>query len=331
MTNTPNLFIVGAPKSGTTSLYEYLKGHPQVFMSVVKEPCYFAADLAFDHSGNFLVYERDAKLYEDLFAEAGDARLLGEGSTRYLYSHDAPALIHGASPDARIIAMLRNPVDMIHSLHAHKLAAGTEDIADFEEALDAEADREQGRRLPAHSNPKLSTYRDRAKFGEQLPRWFDQFGRDRVRVIIFEDMVKDTPGEFRSLLEFLGVDPTYVPESFAAYNTAHGARSTFIRRVLNGRFPQWLVWGLLPRIIGDTRTRGLVRRFRHSWFHRKPISKGKLSPELRRRLEDDFAPDVARLSGLLGRDMSQLWFGRPVSGSAGAAAEPAPAHAVSPD
>lgn len=330
MTHTPNLFIIGAPKSGTTSLYEYLKGHPQVFMSVVKEPCYFAADLAFDHSGNFLVYEKDAGLYDDLFAEAGDAALLGEGSTRYLYSHDAPALIHKASPDARIIAMLRNPVDMIHSLHAHKLAAGTEDITDFEDALAAEPDREQGRRLPAHSNPKLSTYRDRAKFGEQLPRWFDEFGRARVRVIIFEDMVRDSAGEFRSLLEFLGVDPSYEPESFAAHNTAHGARSTFIRRVLNGRFPQWLVWGLLPRIIGDTRTRGLVRRFRHSWFHRKPITKGKLSPELRRRLEDDFAPDVARLSALLGRDMSQLWFGRPL-GTTSSAAEPAAAPAVSAD
>ena len=111
MTHTPNLFIVGAPKSGTTSLYEYLKGHPQVFMSVVKEPCYFAADLAFDHSGNFLVYEKDAQLYDDLFAEAGDAMLRGEGSTRYLYSHDAPALIHKASPDARIQQFLHMQPD----------------------------------------------------------------------------------------------------------------------------------------------------------------------------------------------------------------------------
>lgn len=331
MTRTPNLFIVGAPKSGTTSLYEYLKGHPQVFMSVVKEPCYFSADLAFDHSGNFLVYERDAKLYDDLFADAGDATIIGEASTRYLYSHDAARLIHAASPDARIVAMLRNPVDMIHSLHAHKLAAGTEDLADFEQALDAEADRAEGRRLPVHSNPKLSTYRDRAYFGEQLPRWFDEFGRDRVKLIIFEDMVRDPVTEFRALLEFLAIDPDYVPESFTAHNAAHGARSTLIRRVLNGRFPQWLVWGLLPKVIGDTRTRGLVRRFRHSWFHRKPISRGKISVELRRRLEDDFAPDVARLSSLLGRDMAQLWFGRPLSASSGVAPQPAGAQAVSAD
>jgi hypothetical protein len=331
VTHTPNLFIVGAPKSGTTSLYEYLKGHPQVFMSVVKEPCYFSADLAFDHSGNFLVFERDAKLYDDLFAEAGDARIIGEGSTRYLYSHDAARLIHAASPDARIVAMLRNPVDMIHSLHAHKLAAWTEDLDDFEAALDAEADRVEGRQLPEFSNPKLSTYRDRARYGEQLPRWFDEFGRDRVKVIIFEDFVRDPANGFRSLLEFLGIDADYAPESFSAYNSAHGARSRLMRRVLNGRFPQWLVWGLLPKVIGDTRTRGLVRGFRHSWFHRKPITRGKLTPELRRRLEDDFAPDVARLSSLLGRDMSELWFGRPLGASAGAAPEPTGAEAVSAD
>jgi hypothetical protein len=328
--HTPNFFIIGAPKCGTTSLYEYLKGHPQVFMSVVKEPCYFSADLAMDHSGNFLVYERDAKLYDDLFAEAGDAKIIGEGSTRYLYSHDAARLIHAASPDARIVAMLRNPVDMIHSLHAHKLAAWTEDLDDFEQALDAEADRAQGRRIPEFSNPKLSTYRDRARYGEQLPRWFDEFGRDRVKVIIFEDMVRDPATQFRELLEFLDIDPTYVPPSFTAYNSAHGARSRLMRRILNGRVPQWFVWTFLPRVIGDRRTRGVVRGFRHSWFHRKPISRGKLTPELRARLETDFAPDVARLSALLGRDMSQVWFGRPLAENA-AATEPAGAQPVSAD
>lgn len=313
MTRTPDLFIIGAPKSGTTSLYEYLKAHPQVFMSVVKEPCYFARDLALDDSGNFLVYGRDEKLYYDLFAEpeAAAAARAGEGSTRYLYSHDAPALIHEASPGAFVIAMLRNPVDMIHSLHAHKLAAGTEDEPDFEKALAQEADRAAGRLIPKHSNPKLATYRDRAMFAEQLPRWFDTFGRDRVLVGILEDMVRDPAAEFRKVLEFLQIDAAWQPESFAAYNTAHGARSMIIRRALNGRIPQWFVWRALPKVLGDTRTRALVRDFRHSWFHRKKIEKGALTPELRRKLEDEFMPDVARLSEMLGRDLGELWFKRP--------------------
>ncbi len=318
MTRIPDLFIVGAPKSGTTSLYEYLKGHPDVFMSVVKEPCYFARDLALDDSGNFLVYDRDEKLYYDLFAEAGQHRRAGEGSTRYLYSSDAPALIHEAQPDAYVLALLRNPVDMIQSLHAHKLAAGTEDESDFEKALAAEADRSAGRNIPKHSNPKLATYRDRAMFAQQLPRWFDTFGRERVHVGILEDMIRDPAAEFRKVLEFLRVDPEWQPESFAAHNTAHGARSVFVRRALNGKVPQWFVWTALPKVFGDTRTRALVRDFRHSWFHRKPIAKGSIRPELRRKLEDEFMPDVTELSQMLGRDLGELWFKRPALGKSAA-------------
>jgi len=315
VTRTPDLFIVGAPKSGTTSLYEYLKGHPDIYMSVVKEPCYFARDLALDDSGNFLVYGRDEKHYLDLFEEAGEAKRVGEGSTRYLYSIDAPTLIREAQPDAYVIAMLRNPVDMIQSLHAHKLAAGTEDEPNFEKALALEADRNAGRNIPKHSNPKLATYRDRAMFAHQLQHWFDAFGRDRVHVGILEDMIRNPEAEFRKVLQFLEVDPTWQPESFEAHNTAHGARSVFVRRVLNGKVPQWFVWRALPRLIGDTRTREMVRDFRHSWFHRRPIKKGNMRPELRRQLEDEFMPDVALVSKMLGRDLGQLWFKRSALGT----------------
>lgn len=308
MPRIPNLFIVGAPKSGSTSLYEYLSDHPEVFMSVVKEPCYFAADLALDKSGNFMRYGQDEKLYFELFSEAGEARVVGEASTRYLYSQQAPRLIHGVSPAARIVAVLRNPVDMMHSLHAHKLAAGTEDIADFEQALAAEDDRHAGHRIPPFSNPKLATYADRARFGEQLERWIATFGRDRVRVIIFEEMVADPPHHFRQLLEFLGIDPDYRPASFAAHNVAHGARSPLLRRVLNARGPQWVAWRLMPRLIGDLHTRTLVRRFSQGPLQRRRIERAPLAPELRRRLQAELAPDVQRLSQLLGRDMTAYWF-----------------------
>ena len=310
----PNLFIVGAPKSGTTSLYEYLKGHPQVFMPEVKEPCYFAADLALDKSGGFLRYGADEDLYYRLFAAAGDAPVAGEGSTRYLYSHDAPSLIRAAVPDARIVALLRNPVDMIHSLHGHKLAAGTEDIAAFEQALAAEDDRRAGRRLPPLSNPKLATYRDRALFGQQLERWIDAFGRDQVRVIVFEDMVAEPARHFRELLEFLGVDPAYQPESFAAHNVAHGARSPLARRAMNSDPAQWLAWRLLPKVVGEVHAREMVRRFSQSGLRRRKAERSTVDPELRRRLQDEFRPDVARVSELLGRDMAAFWFERaPVS------------------
>ena len=132
---------------------------------------------------------------------------------------------------------------------------------------------------------------------------------------ILEDMIRNPAAEFRKVLEFLQIDPDWQPQSFDAYNTAHGARSVFIRRVLNGSVPQWFVWRGLPRVIGDTRTRELVRDFRHSWFHRKNDPEGQDAAELRRQLEDDFMPDVTRLSHMLGRDLGELWFKRPVLGT----------------
>ena len=290
-------------------MYEYLGGHPEVFLPEFKEPCYFAPDLAFDKSGNFLRYPDDEALYFALFDQADRATIVGEGSTRYLYSTRAPELIRRVSPDARIVAMVRNPVDVIHSLHAHKLAAGTEDIADFEHALDAEEDRRAGRRLPPHSNPRLATYRDRALFGEQLSRWVDVFGRERVHIIVFEDMARMPAAEFRRLLAFLGIDPGYQPRSFAAHNVAHGARSPFLRSLLNSPAAQFVGWRLLPALIGDARTRGLVRRFSQSRLNRKRIERGRVDPALRRRLEAQFTPDVERLSALVGRDLAAMWFG----------------------
>jgi hypothetical protein len=304
----PDLFIVGAPKSGTTSLYEWLKGHPEVFMTPVKEPCYFSRDLAADKSGNFLRYEVDRERYLALFDAAGSAKRVGEASTRYLYSTEAAGLIAREKPDARIVAILRNPVDMIASLHAHKLAGDTEDLPSLEDALDAEADRRAGRRIPRDSNPHLATYRDRARFGEQVPRWIKAFGRERVHVILFEEMIRDPATHFRRLLEFLDVDPGYQPESFAAHNPAHGARGGMLRGLARSAPAQFVAWRVLPALIGDARTRSLVRRFGHSKIRRRSVARAEVPAELRHRLEHELAPDVAALSALLGRDVASVWF-----------------------
>ncbi len=311
----PDLFIVGAPKSGTTSLYEWLRPHPEVFMTPVKEPCFYSRDLAQDRSGNFLRYDSDRDKYLALFDEAGDAKRVGEASTRYLFSKDAAELIALDQPAARIVAVLRNPVDMIASLHAHKLAGGTEDLADFEEALAAEDDRHAGHRIPRDSNPMLATYRDRARFGEQMARWMDAFGRDQVHVILFEEMVRDPGAHFRRLLEFLEVDPTYQPPSFAAHNQAHGGRGGLVRSLARTRPVQFATWRVLPALIGDARTRELSRRLGHSKLRRRTAQRAEVRVDLRRRLETEFAPDVARLSELLGRDVALVWFGaRPDAG-----------------
>lgn len=308
----PNLFLVGAPKSGTTSLYEWLKDHPAVYMSPFKEPCYYARDLAWETSGYYLRYGIDRDRYLALFADAGDARRVGEASTRYLYSRDAPGLIAAEVDDPRIVAIVRNPVDMIASLHAHKLAAGTEDLPDLAAALDAEEDRRLGRRVPSNSNPMLSTYRDRARFGEQLTRWFGAFGRERVHVIVLEQLVKEPAAHFRAFLEFLGVASSYQPESFGAHNPSHGSRSRLLGSIARSRPVQFAAWRVLPRILGEVRTLELSRRLVQSPLLRRESAKPAVSAQLRRRLETELASDVGLLSGLLEQDLAALWF-RPAS------------------
>jgi hypothetical protein len=110
----PNFFIIGAPKSGTTSLYEYLEGHPDVFMSPVKEPFYFSPDVSTGARQRYL-YAPDHAAYLELFASAAAEARIGEASTTYMVSHEAPELIGAFAPDALLIAMVRNPVDMVHS------------------------------------------------------------------------------------------------------------------------------------------------------------------------------------------------------------------------
>jgi hypothetical protein len=310
VTRRPDLFIIGAAKCGTTSVYEYLKGHPEVFMSPAKEPRYFAPDLASAGTGHDLRYGVDEDRYLGLFAEARAEKRLGEASVRYIYSRQAPALIRDFQPRPYIIAMLRNPVDVVHSMHNQRWSEGAEEIADFEQALAAEEDRKAGRGIPPGSSPMLAVYRDRARFGEQLPRWFETFERERIHVIIFEDMVRDPAGTFRRVLEFLEIDPDYQPESFAVHNPRHQPRNMFLRSLLNSRLPQWFVWSVMPQLLGDRVTRGLVRRFRHSRLNRKPAAKTTMRPETRRQLEDEFAPDVAVLSKLLDRDLAALWWNR---------------------
>ena len=149
MTNppVPNFFIVGAPKCGTTALFQYLSTHPDVFAPQRKEFNYFCDDLHFNNVAGLFHY-RDTADYLSHFAGWEGQKRIGEASVWYLYSMRAAANIHRFSPDARIIVMIRNPAEMLHSLHSQLLENGDEDIVAFEAALSAEEDRKRGLRTP---------------------------------------------------------------------------------------------------------------------------------------------------------------------------------------
>jgi hypothetical protein len=305
----PNLFIVGAPKCGTTSLYEYLEGHPDVYMSPVKEPMYFCPDARGGQRRRF-EYGEEEQAYLDLFAGADDEKVLGEASTRYLASHVAPRLVHQFEPAARIVVMLRNPVDMMYSLHGERVSFGREPLLDFEQALAADADRMEGRNLPEGASPLWAPYRNAARYGEQLSRWIDEFGRDAIRVIIFDDFTADTAAEFRRLLEFLGIDPEYQPASFSARRRSHRRRRGPLRRVVESRPARWVAHRLLPAMLGRTNSTRLVWRFRQSRLNLEEAPRKPLRADLRQELYTELTPDVERLSTILGRDLVGLWFGR---------------------
>ena len=198
----PDFFHVGVFKGGSTALYEALRRHPQIFMPFHKEPLYFGDDLTRRYGRMSLAD------YLRLFRDVKPDQHAGEASTWYLYSTSAAREIKAFSPDARILVLLRNPVDVMYAQHNQLMFNAMEPIADFAEALEAEEDRRAGRRLPEWPiNVENLFYRHSVRFAEQLERYFEVFGRDRVHVMLFEDLLRDGAGVVRGVLEFLGVDP----------------------------------------------------------------------------------------------------------------------------
>jgi len=294
----PNFFIVGAPKSGTTAMHSYLVRHPQIFMSAHKEPHYFGTDL--DRTERTPMSEAQ---YLSLFEEAGDRPVVGEASVFYLYSRRAAAEIAAFAPQARILMMLRCPVDMIYSYHAQRLYGGREDIADFEEALEAEAERKQGRRLPRRVGLRQGLfYRDVGRYAEQVERFLREFPREQVHVILYEQFRDDPAQSFRELLQFLDVDTGFRPD-FQVVNPNTVPRSRWFRdfttrppRLLNS-----LARALLPSVAIRRRV-GLSLRLLNTRVQRRPPLPGSV----RQRLQEEFRDDIRRLEDLLVRDLS-VW------------------------
>lgn len=292
----PNFFIVGAPKAGTSALYSFLKQHPEVFVPARKEPHFFGTDLC---GGHFFI--RDERQYLSLFEGARGAKCVGEGSIFYLYSERAAREIKEFDPLARIIIMLRNPVDLVYALHSQFLFFGNEEIQSFQEALDAEYDRRNGLRLPEFPGypPQVLFYRKVVEFAPQARRYLTHFPPEQVHVVIHDDFSREPARVFRETCDFLGVDPGFEPQ-FRVVNPNKKSRSRLLRDFLNNTPPaaQRLIKTLVPDSMQPAFWDTLSR------LNRKHVERPPLRLALRRRLEAEFAPDVEALSGLLGRDLT---------------------------
>jgi hypothetical protein len=306
----PDFFIVGHAKCGTTALYEMLRPHPEIFMPELKEPAYFATDLRrrFQPPGAGPLPET-LEDYLALFAGARPGQHVGEASSLYLWSHEAAAGIAAQAPEARIIAILREPASFLRSLHMQLLQNHIEDEKSLRRAIELEPERRAGRRIPRRSvRPKALYYSERVKYVEQLRRYHDVFGPDQVLVLIYEDFRADNEATVRRVQRFLGVDDTLPIEALEANRTVM-MRSQQLDELVNavavgrgtlGAAAKRVVKGIVP---AGVRAR-MLRTAQQRLVHGPPEPEDPaLMDELRRRFE----PEVVALSSYLGRDLVAEW------------------------
>lgn len=302
----PDFFIAGAAKCGTTALFEYLSRHPAVFMPRIKEPKFFCPDLK---TTGGVYAERD---YRALFADVPDGFLTGEASALYLYSEVAIPRIMAFNPSARIIVMLRHPVDAAHSLHASRWGFGHEDIPSFEAAWQAQATRLAGKRMPrGWPDPATLQYGAMYRYSPQVRRVLEFVPAGQRLFMVHEEFFGQPATQFAKVLRFLGLAPAGDRE-FPVINPTLGARSTRVDRWLRGATP-WL--GALSAPLQPlARATGFhpLRALR-SW-NAVPSPKPVLNPKFRAELDRYFAADIRELEGLLGR---RLWSDRSSSSASG--------------
>jgi hypothetical protein len=293
--NVPNLYILGAPKCGTTALCTYLRRHPDIFMPP-KEMHYFGSDLVFRNKPR--ITRQD---YLSRYGPAGGERYRGDSAIWYLYSEHAAAEIAQARPDARCLALLRRPDDMIDSLHSEFLYQGDEDLPDLGAALEAEEDRRHGDRIPDGCDiPWALQYRQVARYADQVARYQSVFPRQQLHLVLYDDLEADTAGAYRGILQFLGVDDTFEPE-FAVVNSNKTVRSPGFRQLL--RHPPPPIRRLVRATVRDQgKRRSLGQRLVD--LNTDVVPRARLDPSVRTILMAAYADQVARLAELIERDLS---------------------------
>ncbi len=277
----------------------YLAQHPDIFMAG-KETNYFSRELFRDKTSRAAKLRETSEYYESLFADAQDEAIVGEGSVFYMCSKLAAARIRDYAPDARILIHIRNPVDFIPSHHSQLVYERYEDIADVAAAYDAEDDRRVGRRVPEFCPlHTILNYREMASFSEQIRRYFDIFGRERVLINVFDDMKSDPYRVYRRTLAFLGVDASFQP-TFGVVNANKRSRIGPLVGVLREP-PDWV--SAASRLVGGPQTRQRLKQMLKRW-NTVYEPRAPLDPAFVERLRNDLKPEVERLSALLGRDLT---------------------------
>jgi hypothetical protein len=293
----PNFLVIGAAKSGTTSLYHYLAQHPDVFMSPVKEPNFFALEgekPAFRAPGADERINRwsvtDPDEYRKLYEGANGEKVLGEASPIYLYSEKAAGRIKHHVPEARLITILRNPAERAYSGFLHLLLNGRETTTDFGEALALEEERKR------ENWDWIWHYKSMGFYYEQLTRYLESFSQEQIKIYLYEDLERDPAGVVRDAYGFLGVDVSFVPKPPARYNATGIPRSRRLNDLLRTDNPLKSTAKLL---VPKKFRRKLLMNMQNKILVKPPFPEGE-----RKQLVEEYREDVLKLQGLIGRDLS---------------------------
>ncbi len=290
MPRLPNFFILGAGRCGTTSLYQQLAKHPDIFMSPNKEPTFFCDFFGMKNPWHYL----------QLFRDSVGEQIVGECSHAYLSCPTSAEMLRAYVPDAKFVVLLRNPADRAYSLYCWMTAAGNEWLAPFETALAAEDRRARDPRF-LRKNPQYFynyLYFRSGLYGKQIRRYSRLFPRNRFLFLRFEDLASDIQGVLQRVCRFIGVDPEFDPGDQSPANRSRSVRSAHCQYFLRRRVESALIKLRLHRM------RPLVDRVAN-WN----IAQGRpapLSAETRRDLIDDYRSDLELIESLTGIDTS-LW------------------------
>ncbi|MEC7985263.1 MAG: sulfotransferase [Myxococcota bacterium] len=300
----PNFFLIGHPRSGTGTLDGYLLSHPDIFMAA-KELHYFGSDLHFNNPPrkreNYLAYFRKAS-----------HKCIGESSTWYLASRTAAKEIKQFEPEAKIILSLRNPVDWLYSLHSHMVFAGYEDTLVFQDALNKEEDRLRGYQMPPNAYPPIGVrYRSLVRYHDQVQRYFSEFGRKNVHIILFDDLKSQPQTVLEDALSFLGLPTEYEGKSRALQsskkqrNANHAHRSRTLHHWIKSGKRRAILHGVTKAPLPGPR---FVLRLLHK-LNTKTTERTMMNAQLRTQLTQELRAEVEKIESLINVNLSS-WKGK---------------------
>jgi len=292
----PNFLLIGAGKAGTTAVFEYLRQHPQVYMSPVKEPNFFSfmgEQVAFSGPGEDQAINSQSvtswENYIQLFEHVSSETAIGEASHWYLYSHRAASRIKAHLPDIKMLAILRDPVKRAYSDYLHFVREGREPCSDFLQAIQQEESR-------IEKNWGFGHYVRRGLYYEQVKRYVDQFGAHQLQIYLNEDLKKDASALMRDIFRFLEIDDTFVPDTSFRTNVSGIPKNKFMHSFLSKSNP-------IRRFIEPIAPLGL-RKIAIQLKGRN-MSQPPLPAEVRQTLLPYFREDILKLQDLIDRDLSK--------------------------